>query len=457
MAKKIVLIGAGSSMFTASLVRGILDCRELDGGVLGLVDINPETLDFVTRLCRKLIESRGQGPKVEASTDRKDVLPGADYVTATISVGGDDAWENDLQIPLRHGVLQPTGDTVGAGGFSRALRHVPVLVEIAQDMERLCPNAILFNYSNPMSTLCRAVNRETRIQCFGLCVGADLIRRYLAALCALPLAETAVYASGINHCMWALGFQWKGRDACPLVRAKVAEVAGRDAGAFERELRKYGGLEKKPDQPFHGVQPFSHRLFEQFGLFPGPGDTHVAEFFPHLFRRPEDYAAFGLKLFNMDWKRKATAKFMELARAVADGKLSPREADLADASREEQQVVGIIRALQAGAPYTFHVNVTNRGYIPNLPDYACVEVPTYFDSFGAHPCAVGPLPSCIAAVVSHWVHTQELYVDAALSGDRKTALTAYLSDLSCPSVAAGEKICDELLAANRHCLPRFQS
>jgi alpha-galactosidase len=421
------------------------------------VDINPETLDLVTRLCKRLIEARGHGPKVEASTERKDVLPGADYVTATVSVGGDDAWQNDLQIPLRHGVLQPTGDTVGAGGFSRALRHVPVLVEIARDMERLCPQAILFNYSNPMTTLCRAVNRETRIQCFGLCVGAELIRRYLVSLCALPLHETAVHAAGINHCMWALGFQWKGRDAYPLVRAKIAEISGRDAGAFERELKRYGGLEKRPDQPFHGVQRFTHRLFEQFGLFPGPGDTHVAEFFPHLFRRPEDYEAFGLKLFNMQWKRQATAKFMDMARAVADGTLSPQEAKLADASGEEQQVVEIVRALQAGAPYTFHVNVPNRGYIPNLPAYACVEVPTYFDSFGAHPCTVGALPAPIAAVVSHWVHTQELYVDAALSGDRKAALTAYLSDLSCPSVAAGERICDELLAANKGWLPRFAS
>jgi alpha-galactosidase len=174
--KRIILIGAGSMVFSEGLLKDVMLSPHLAGSTIVLVDINEVKLDLMARLAQRMIDQEGADTLLEKTTDRREVLAGADYVITTISVGGQAAWEKDLNIPLKVGIVQSVGDSVGPGGLSRALRHVPVILGVARDMEELCPDAILFNYTNPMSAICRAVARETSIQPTPGCVRHWLAR-----------------------------------------------------------------------------------------------------------------------------------------------------------------------------------------------------------------------------------------------------------------------------------------
>jgi len=456
MGKKIVIIGAGSSSFMLALLGDIINSSHFVGGKVGLVDIDEEKLKIVDKFARRIIKERDVDIEVVSSSDRRELLPEADYVITTISIGGDEAWKNDLEIPAEYGIIQPVGDTTGPGGISRGLRHIPVIVGIAKDMEKLCPNAWLFNYTNPLSAICRAVVRETSIKCMGLCIGVELIRRYLAALISIPLEDTEVWAAGINHLVFVYDYRYKGINAFPLLDARLKELSGEDPDAMQKVINSYPGLERRTDQPFWGVQPFSHELYQRFGAFPGPGDSHIAEFFPHWFRTEKDRERYGLKLYPIEKKIEQSKLLFEKITAIAEGK---EKADMKELSAqhvgEQEQVVDIIESMLHNYNKIFFVNLPNRGYIDNLPEHAIVEVPTVMTRFGPKPLKVGTLPSEIAAYMNHWVYTQELLVDAALSGDRNTLLKCFLSDLSTKNMHQAKALMDKLLKVHKSYLPRF--
>src|SRR5215213_747092 len=184
--QKIVLIGAGSVVFTQVLVADFARTCPPGGLTLALVDTNPDALEVIARLVRRMVELLHADIRVEASTDRRDALPGADVVVTTISVGGRRAWEQDVFIPRRYGVFQPVGDTAMPGGISRAARMIPALVAIARDVVALCPEALFFNYANPMSANCLAIRRATGAPVIGLCHGTFRTERYLAELAGVP-------------------------------------------------------------------------------------------------------------------------------------------------------------------------------------------------------------------------------------------------------------------------------
>lgn len=427
---KFVLIGAGSSSFTTVLLYGLLSSEACHGATVALVDINAETLATVEKLARKLVAQQGADLEIVAGTDREDVLEGADYVTATISVGGDEAWEADLKIPARHGIVQPVGDSVGIGGMSRAFRHVPVLVDIARDMERLCPHATLFNYTNPLTVNCRAVTRETAIGCVGLCIGPELLRRDLCGIIGAEPADTWLWAAGINHFVLAYAFKVGGRDAYPLVREALL-----------------GGTPGNP---------FCADLFKNTGFYPGPGDTHVAEFLPHFFRSEEDLEAYGLKLFDIEGKKRRTAEFLEKLRTAAD---SPDPVDLeafgAHDGSEEAQVLQILQAIEDDTRDVFFVNLPNGGQIANLPEGAVVEGPAVATEDGLKPLVFGEIPEPITSWTERWLEWGELVVDAALSGDRGKALQCLAADPGCPGFSRSQAVLEELLAANGQWMKHF--
>lgn len=427
---KFVVIGAGSSSFTTVVLCGLLRSDALRGATVALVDINPETLEIIEKLARKIVAQEGVELEIVASTDREDVLEDADYVTTTISVGGDDAWEADLEIPARHGVIQPVADSVGIGGMSRAFRHVRVLVDVAHDMERLCPGAILFNYSNPMTVNCRAVNRESSVRCVGLCIGAELLRRDLSSIIGAEPADTWLWAAGINHFVFAYEFAVAGSDAYPTVRARLSK-----------------GVEHNP---------FCADVCENTGFYPGPGDTHVAEFLPQFLRTPEDREHYGLKLYDIERKRQRTATFLEKFRDAAD---APGPVDL-DAmigtGSEEAQVLEIIHATLNDTREMFFVNLPNRGQIANLPDDAIVEGPAVAAGGGLRPLVFGELPEPIAGWTRRWVDWDELVIDAALSGSRAKALQCMAADPGCPGLSGAQTILEELLAANGQWMKYFR-
>ncbi len=199
MRKKLVLIGAGSAMFTQGLLTDIIKEESLGPWEVGLVDINPEALSVVYNLAKKMVDAKDANIKVEQSTDRKDLLPNADIVITTIGVGGRRAWETDVFIPRKYEIYQPVGDTVGPGGLSRAMRMIPAMTEIAEDILRLCPDALFINYANPMTAICRALRRSTGVKVIGLCIGVHQVEKYLAEVLAVPRREVTSMAIGINH------------------------------------------------------------------------------------------------------------------------------------------------------------------------------------------------------------------------------------------------------------------
>ncbi len=424
-AKRIVLIGAGSMTFTRGLLMDLVLAPHLQGSTVALVDVNAEKLDLAARLARQMIAQEGAHLSVEASTDRCDMLAGADYVITTISVGGHPAWEKDLKIPLKYGITQTVGDSVGPGGLSRALRHVPVIVGVAEDMEDLCPDAILFNYTNPMTVICRSVARETDTTVVGLCHGVPNTVTYLAEYMGVPRDELEVRAAGINHMVWLTTLLRNGADAYPalwdLYRAK---------GPADR--------------------PASFELMELYGRFPGPGHEHIMEFFPWFVTERTGYgAAYGEGLFPIDEQSRGRVDRTAHLHAEADGRVR------IPVRRSGEDVMEIITALITNQPKVVAVNVPNYGAVPDLQDEAVIEVSSLIDGSGIQPLRNLDLPVGAADVLRARLDQQELTSLAAVHGDRALALQALLAEHGVASVADARAMLDELLTAQADHLPTF--
>jgi alpha-galactosidase/6-phospho-beta-glucosidase family protein len=440
---KIVIIGAGSTVFTPGLIADLTGSKQLSDITVALVDINAQAAETMARYAERVARERGVSLRVEYASDRREVLAGADFVTVTIAVGGVRGWERDVRIPEAHGVWQTVGDSVGPGGVFRALRHVPELVAIAKDMEELCPDAWLFNYTNPLTPLVRAVQKMSPIKCAGLCHGILGTREDIAYALGIPHLELSLTAAGLNHLCWVLDLRHDGQDVYPRFR----ELVG-------------GWLISPPppsDDPYEGFQEVSARLMEIYGFYPSPGDRHVAEFFPFFLRKSGDGLAYGTQP-GLDMTNRILASRDERWDRITAQAESRAELDrrLFAESREGERVVSIIEAIVIDKPLLeLAVNVRNDGLIPNLPREAVVEVPGLIDGRGVHGVAVGPLPEGIANILGARARQQELMVDAALSGDRTLALQALLADPLVPSVEAAEGMLEDALAAHAAFLPRF--
>ena len=255
MTKKIVLVGAGSAMFTQGLLADLILSPDLGPWELGLVDIDPQALETAEGLSRRMVESKEAGIAISASTDRRDILTGADVVVSTIGVGGRRAWEADVFIPRKYGVYQPVGDSVMSGGVSRAMRMIPALVDITRDVKALCPDALFINYSNPMTANCWAIRMATGVPVVGLCHGTFHVERQLAEFIGAPPNEVTSLYVGLNHLTFIYDLRWKGRDAWPLVRARLAEERGQsfDLEGLGKAFSEMGAAVsslKAADNPF---------------------------------------------------------------------------------------------------------------------------------------------------------------------------------------------------------------
>jgi alpha-galactosidase len=440
---KIVIIGAGSTVFTPGLIADLTGSTLFADATVALVDINPQSAETMARYAERVARERGVGLRVEYATDRREVLAGADFVTVTIAVGGVRAWERDVRIPEEHGVWQTVGDSVGPGGVFRALRHVPELAAIARDMEELCPDAWLFNYTNPLTALVRAVHKSSPIKCAGLCHGVLHTREAIAHDLGLNPAELHLTAAGINHLAWVLDLRHDGHDVYP---------------RFRELVRGWRDTAPPPSgDPYEGFQEVSARLMELYGFYPSPGDRHVAEFFPFFLRQTGDGLGYGLQS-GLDMTNRILASRDERWDRITDQAEGRAELDRAlfDEAREGERVVSIMEAVVTDRPLLeLAVNVRNDGLIPNLPAETVVEVPGMADGRGVHGIAVGALPDGIAGILAARARQQELTIDAALSGDRTLVLQALLADPLVPSVEAAESMLDQALEVHAPYLPRF--
>jgi len=395
---RIAFIGAGSVVFTHELLGAILSFPELHGSTIGLHDIDPRRLDAAERMAHQISETLGAGAVVQASMDRRAVLEGADYVVNTIAVGGMDATRIDHEVPARYGIHQVIGDTLGIGGISRAVRTIPVVLEIARDMESLCPGAILLNYANPMSMVTWAVYRATSTPVVGLCHSIYWTSLELAGYIGAPFDEITFDGAGINHQGWILRFERNGQDAYPALREAMArpEIWRQDPVRFE--------------------------MFRRLGYFVTESSRHNAEYTSYFLKRPDLIERFQVPVgFYLRELEEGVAEFEETYDALLAGEPLSIEPS-------PEYAPQIIHSMETGQVRKIYGNVENAGLIENLPQGCCVEVPCVVDGTGVHPCHVGELPPHLAAINRVSVNVQELTVRAVLEGRREYIYHAAMLD-----------------------------
>ncbi len=428
---KLVLIGAGSASFTIRLVADMLESATVDEWVIGLVDIDEHGLEVGQGVVERLLEERESAVSIEASTDRCDLLSGADVVVSTIHVGGRAAWMKDFRIPEKYGVLQPIGDTVMAGGISRALRQIPAMLEIAADVHRLCPDALFFNYANPMTAICRAVNRAGSKPIVGLCHGIPGTIQYLCGLIDVPPNEVSALYMGVNHMTWITHITRGGEDLWPRIEAAAANSADDD-------------------------NLFCWDLYRVYGAFPAALEPHVIEFYPEYFPNGDYYSKrWGEDvLYCPDFMIESGNEEAEKMAAIAAGEAPLDSSQFGRRRGIAEALVPILDSVFTDGCDVFPMNVPNTT-VKGIPEGLVLEMPVLASSAGCLPVSLPPMPPGLLGTVSETLHGIEITVEAALQGDRDLVVQALFHDKCVTSRKMAEALADELLHAHREHLPQF--
>ena len=427
---KITMIGAGSTVFAQRLLGDILSFPELSEVEIALHDIDANRLATSAGVARKLAAAVGAKPRLTATRDREAALDGADYVLNMIQVGGyQPATVTDFELPKKYGLRQTIADTLGIGGIMRGLRTIPVLLEMARDMQRLCPDALHLNHVNPMAMNCWALSRASPIRTVGLCHSVRNTARELAQDLGVPAEELDYVVAGINHMAFYLKLERRGEDLYPALRRVMA-----------------GG--RVPD-----TNRVRYDLFGRLGYFVTESSEHLSEYVPWYIKRDRPDLIEALNIPLDEYPRRCE-------RQIA-GWHSVR-AQLEDPAFElevrpsHEYAPEIIHSLETGTPRVVYGNVPNDGLIDNLPAGCCVEVPCLVDKNGVQPTKIGPLPAQLAAVMQSNVNVQALTVEAALSGKREHVYHAAMLDPHAGAELSLDQIwslVDELLEAHGDWLP----
>ena len=430
---KVTFIGAGSAVFARQLITDILAVAGLDAGEFALVDVDVSRLDLARGIAERLVELSGKRWRVVASTDRRDVLPGSDYVINSIEVAGLQNVRFDYEIPLRYGVDQCIGDTIGPGGIFKALRTGPAWLDIVHDVERAVPRAVVMNYTNPMSILTLAALRATNLQVVGLCHSVQGTSRQLANYVGVSYGDITWQCAGINHNAWFTKLERDGVDLYPLLRerATLPEIYEQDPVRFEVMLH--------------------------LGAFVTESSGHFSEYVPYFRKRPDlirRYTRAGYLgesgFYANNWPEWRRAND-ELIASMLRGQ-TPVPLD-----RGHEYGSYIVEAVECGRPASIHGNVRNAGWIENLPD-GCVEVECQVDRGGIHPRRFGALPEQLAALNRAHMAVHELVVEALLERDRSKAKYALMLDPLTAAVCSPEEIdrlFEEMWTAERESLSAF--
>jgi alpha-galactosidase len=443
---KVVIIGAGSMVFSSRLTTDILSVPELAAGTISYVDIEQDALDLISAYARRVAQQEGLPTQVEATTDRRRALDGADYVVATFRVGGMEATGYDIRIPKKYGIDQAVGDTVGPGGIFYGQCHIPLIVDICHDMETLCPGALLLNHSNPMAMLCWAMNEATTVRNVGLCHSVQGTSERLAGYIGAPYDEITYWVAGINHMAWFLRLEWNHRDAYPLLRQRL-------------EAWDAAGGEAQADLAVHDARSWEldtvrREVYRRFGYWVTESTRHMSEYAPYFRRTPDLMDHYRLPSRDLDGLM-GTARREErrenIRRYAAGEAPIPMERSSEYSSR-------IIEACETDRPIRINGNVANTGLITNLPPGCVVEVPCLVDGTGVHPCYVGDLPGQLAGLNRANVAVQELAVKAALEGDHEALYQAVALDpLTAATLSLAEirRMVDEMTEALLPWMPQF--
>jgi len=425
---KLTMMGAGSG-FTPTLVRDVLQIPGSQGGTIALVDIDTERLRTMHGLIQKVLDTSGHTNwKVESSTDRAQVLGGSDYVICCVEVSGTECVRFDNDIPAKYGISQCIGDTIGPGGLFKSLRTIPVWLDILQDVERYAPNAMVLNYTNPMSMMCLAAARTSYLPVVGLCHSVQGTGHLLAGRAKIAYDQMTWECAGINHLAWFTKLEHQGRNLYPL----LMDLAQRDVYSDASD-RENSDIVRK-DMMLH------------FGAFITESSGHLSEYLPYYRKRQDlidKYARSGY-----DGETSFYANNWPTWRKNADEtrlKMLNGEESL-EHPRSWEYGSWIIEAREKDTPVRIHGNVPNSAesgmgaLITNLPADGIVEVACMIDGNGISPTRYGALPPQMAALCASNMWMYDLGATAAIERSKETAIHSLLLDPLCAAVCSPAEI-----------------
>jgi alpha-galactosidase len=437
---KITFLGAGSG-FTAEIIRDVMLIPDLKGGEVCLVDIDPRRLKITATLLEKLAsymrEKFGLKWKIKATVNRRSVLRGSDYIINCIEVSGTSCVRADNDIPLKYGIDQCIGDTIGPGGIFKALRTVPAWLEILHDIEKYCPRALVLNYTNPMSIMTLAGVRLTSAQTVGLCHSVQGTSKKMAEIAGVPLQQMAFKCAGINHLAWLTELTHNGRDLYP----KIIKRARAEKEIYESD-------------------PVRFDMMLNFGAFITESSGHLSEYLPYYRKRPDlikKYARDGYRggsSFYADnwpqWRRDRDRQRARLAKDITGMKME----------RGHEYASDIIEAHHFNRPTVIYASVLNNGLISNLPTDGVVEVATLVDNSGFAPCAFGKLPPQMAAICASHMPVYDLAVQGIINCDREAIYHAMQLDPLSAAVCCPQELrqlTGEMALAQKKYIPTWMS
>ncbi len=431
---KVAIIGAGSIVFCKTLMLDILATKGLEDTEFSLMAPSTTRTSQVEEYFNRFIQDNHLPAIVSVTTDRREALKGAKFVIATFQVGGVKGFEYDYTIPFNHGVDQCIGDTLGPGGIFRALRSIPVAIDMAKDMEELCPDALLLNYVNPMAMVCWAIGQTSKVNFVGLCHGVQTTMDLISGYIGVPKAEIDFVAAGINHMAWFLKLEHQGEDLYPSLREKF-------------------------EQPEYYVnEKVRGEVFRHFGYFMTESTGHLSEYLPY-FRKNQKALDLYCDEPSFGGETGAYYKWCDYVAKKYENQEILKGLSTQMPTRSIEYGSYIIEAMQLGHPFKLNGNVINEGMVANLPADCCAEGPIQVDRLGLHKTIVGNLPSQCAALNLTNINVQRLAVEAALEGDPEKVVQACALDPLSSAVLTLKQIRDmaaEMLECEKQWLPQFE-
>ena len=423
----VTFIGAGSFIFARKVIVDLLTFEEMHEMELRLMDIDAEKLDITRRLAVQINKQVGANIKVVVGDDRIKAIDGADFVLTMFDPDGLEARRVEVEVPMKHGVPQAIGDTLGPGGIFKGIRTSTVLVDIAHDMEKYCPNAWLLNYVNPMAINCWAVNELTTVKCIGMCHGLEHTLNRLSKYLSISNGLQTL-AGGINHMCWLLSLTHNGEDAYPMLWERMQTIMA--------------------DDPIRGS------MMKTFGYFVTESPYHIAEYVPYFTRRFADLKVYSEEADNLNIAMGGWEGYIITPSSGSGGQVEPMIPEAWDIQlydglheathrRQLEQIQSgepieiklseeysgrIIHSICTDTPRRMSLNVNNNGLITNLTQGCVVEVPVYVDRMGIHPQGLGDIPPQCAALCQRNIDVQSRVIDAIVNKDRRSVLHAMLLD-----------------------------
>lgn len=439
--KKFAFIGAGSFVFTRNIVRDLLTFPAFYDAEFCLMDTDPERLEAIYECCQRIVTASNKPAKLTTTLSRKEALTGADGVLCTVFNGGIDIWRHDIEIPKKYGVDINVGDTRSVSGIFRALRNIPLMLEICRDIKKYCPNAVFLNYTNPMSMLCKAMQTYTDVEVTGLCHSVQGTVKMLAEWLEVPKEEIDYLCAGVNHQAFYLKLQRNGKDLYPLLREKLKNTE------------------------FYNKEIVRNNMFLNLDYYVTESSGHNSEYNPWFRKRPdliETYCTHstnwnpGLYAFSLNMRLEREGHW----RDEIDQWLKENPVDQISLEKSEEYAANIFNArIGDHTPFLFNGNVINDGCIPNLPSDACVEIPVLADRAGYHKTFVDNLPAHLAILVNTTARLENLVVEAAMEKNRRKVFQAVCMDPLTSAVCSLDEIkqmTDELFEANKTYLGDYQ-